>query len=195
LSANGPAVLLDPASAALLLPSFMQMMLLCPDFWVQHRQLVLMLSQVACALTMGMISATEIYRHEWSTLLAGSTPPSPHEVDFGLGKDADASGGLLTRPSMLVVWFYVIVPLLQQLCVPEQLLGACLSQAVQSLLAYRFIFKGDMPLPVLLVWLVGGGCLEFGIAYAGDAYMRKRAVESARSTLQQGRPAAAAGSG
>jgi hypothetical protein len=175
------------------------MMLLCPDFWVQHRQLVLMLSQVACALTMGMISATEIYRHEWSTLLAGSTPTaglaSPSEVDFGLGRDAGASGGLLMRPSILVVWFYVIVPLLQQLCVPEQLLGACLSQAVQSLLAYRFIFRGEMPLQVLLVWLVAGGCLEFGIAYAGDAYMRRRAVESARSTLQQGRPAAATGAG
>jgi hypothetical protein len=178
------------------------MMLLCPDFWVQHRQLVLMLSQVACALTMGMICATEIYRHEWSTLLAGtagtagtagSTSLNPPEVDFGgFSKDAGASGGLLTQPSMLVVWFYAIVPLLQQLCVPEQLLGACLSQGVQSWLAYRFIFKGDMPLPVLLGWLLAGACLELGIAYAGDAYMRKRAVEAARSTLQQGRPAAAA---
>jgi hypothetical protein len=48
-------------------------------------------------------------------------------------------------------------------------------------------------MPVLLVWLAAGGCLEFGIAYAGDAFMRRRAVEAARSTLQQGQPAAAAG--
>jgi hypothetical protein len=171
-------------------------MVLCPDFWIQHRQLVLLLSQVACALTMGMITATEVYRHEWSALLAGGAASTTH-VPLGLSKDAQfgtaASDGLLTRPSMLVVWFYVIVPLLQQLCVPEQLLGGCVSQAVQSVLAYKFIFKGNMSLPVLLVWLVAGGCLELGIAYAGDAYMRRRAVESARSTLQQGRPAAAAG--
>lgn len=159
-------------------------MLLCPDFWVQHRQLVLLLSQVACALTMGMITATEIYRHEWSALLAGGPALN---APFG----AAASEGLLTRPSMLVVWFYVIVPLLQQLCVPEQLLGGCVSQAVQSLLAYKFIFKGTMPLWDLVGWLVVGGCVEFGIAYAGDALMRRRAVESARSTLQQGRPAPA----
>jgi hypothetical protein len=116
-------------------------MLLCPDSWVQHRQLVLLLSQVACALTMGMITATEIYRHEWSALLAGGAAASAtsSHMELGLGKEARfgaaASEGLFTRPGMLVVWFYVIVPLLQQLCVPEQLLGGCVSQAVQSLLA------------------------------------------------------------
>lgn len=148
---------------------------------------MLMLSQVACGLTMGMITATEVYRNEWSQLLGSeltSRTSSPLGKAFTPG--AAAGGGLLARPAMLLVWFYVVVPLLQQLCVPEQLLGGCVSQAVQTLLAYRFIFKGSMALPWLLLWLLAGAAVSFGIAYAADSFMRRQAVASARRTLQRG---------
>lgn len=169
----------------------LQMALLCPDFWIQHRNFMLMLSQIACALTVGMITATEIYRHEWAQLLRpenaiGDLPAPGFEPLTSGGQIGSPDFMLISRPGMLVAWFYLVVPLLQQLCVPDQLVS-CVAQAVQTYLAYRFIFKGDMGLGWLLGWLGLGGLVSLGVAYAADLFMRKQAVAAARRSLMQGR--------
>lgn len=63
--------------------------------------------------------AGQVYRREWSGLLRR---PGQQQ--------------LLARPSMLVAWFYVVVPLLQQMPLPEQAVS-CISQAAQTYMAVR----------------------------------------------------------
>lgn len=167
------------------------MALICPDFWVQHRNLTLMLSQIACALTVGMITATEIYRHEWAQLLHVGNATVVNNLitpGFAQGTSGVLAGShdliLISRPGMLLAWFYLVVPLLQQLCVPDQLVS-CVAQAVQSYLAYRFIFKGEMGFGWLLGWLGLGSLVSLGVAYVADSFMRRQAVAAARRSLTQ----------
>lgn len=151
-----------------------------------------MLSQVACALTVGMITATEIYRHEWSQLLHHGNATMVHNLTM-VGFEPAIAGALtgsqdltlISRPGMLIAWFYLVVPLLQQLCVPDQLVS-CVAQAVQSYLAYRFIFQGQMGFGWLMGWLGLGGLVSLGVAYVADSFMRRQAVASARRSLLQG---------
>lgn len=162
----------------------------CPDFWIQHRNFMLMLSQIACALTVGMITATEIYRQEWAQLLhpkntldnmiAAGSEPGTSDIRSDVQEDLT----LISRPGMLIVWFYLLVPLLQQLCVPDQLVS-CFAQAVQSYLVYRFIFRGGMGLWWLMGWLGLGAVVSLGLAYLSDLFMRKQAVAAARRSLMQ----------
>lgn len=160
-----------------------QMSLAAPDFWVQHRNFMIMLSQIACALTVGMITATEIYRHEWAQLLHPESAASNlHLTGFEAGTSGPQDLTLISRPGMLVAWFYVVVPLLQQLCVPDQLVS-CAAQAVQTYLAYRFIFGGTMGLGWLLGWLGLGAVVSAGVAYVADLFMRRQAVSAARRSL------------
>jgi hypothetical protein len=143
-------------------------MLHTPEFYVIHRQLLLCLSQIAAALTVGMIAATEVYRHEWSALLnqpaAGTT--------------------LMARPFMLlrllgaVAWYYIVVPLLQQLTMPEQaVVAAC--QFAHSLLIYVFILQGSASLVLVVPLLLAASAVSFGLAYAADARFRRQAVAAA----------------
>jgi hypothetical protein len=144
----------------------MQMLLLTPDFFIYHRHLLLCLSHIAAALTVGMISVTEVYRNEWSALMR---QPGPM---------------MLARPPMMLVWYYVLVPLLQQQTLPEQAIS-CVAQFAHSLLIYLYILKGSL---ASLAWVVplllGASGVSFALTYVADAHARAQAVAAAGRTLR-----------
>lgn len=130
-------------------------------FYSRYRSVLLCLSQVACMLTAGMIVATEVYRQEWQVLLS-------------------ARPVVIARPSMLLVWAYVVLPLLHQLTLPEQVVSS-VAQLLQSFLVYRYILHGSMPLLPLLVLLASCGIGSFGITAWQDLHMRRGFVAALRT--------------
>lgn len=109
-----------------------------------------------------------MYRNEWSALVRFPGPT------------------LLARPSMMLVWYYLVVPLLQQQTLPEQAIS-CVAQFAHSLLIYIYILKGTVSLFFVVPLLAVASGVSFALAYVADAHSRGQAVAAARCGL----PAAA----
>lgn len=106
----------------------------------------------------------EVYRNEWSALLQRPGPT------------------LLARPSMMLFWYYLLMPVLQQQTLPEQALS-CVAQLTHSLLIYVFILKGTTSLTVVVPLLLAASGLSFAVSYVADAWTRRQAVAGARRSL------------
>lgn len=107
-----------------------------------------------------------MYRNEWSALLQRPGPT------------------LLARPSMMLLWYYLLVPILQQQTLPEQAL-TCLAQLAHSLLIYVYILKGSTSLWLIVPLLLAASGVSFGVTYVADAWTRRQAVAGARRTLMR----------
>jgi len=83
---------------------------------------------------------------------------------------------------MMLAWYYLLVPLLQQQTLPEQALS-CLAQLGHSLLIYVFILKGSTSLLLVVPLLVAASGVSFGLSYVADALTREQAVAGARRSL------------
>lgn len=111
-----------------------------------------------------LCTPAEVYRNEWSALLQHPGPT------------------LLARPSMMVLWYYLIVPLLQQQTLPEQALS-CIAQLGHSLLIYVFILRGTTSLFLVVPLLLAASAVSFAVAYVADYVTRSQAVAAAHRSL------------
>lgn len=111
--------------------------------------------------------AAEVYRNEWSALLQRPGPT------------------ILARPSMMLFWYYILVPILQQQTMPEQTI-TCAAQLVHSLLIYLYILRGTTSLYLVVPLLLAASGVSFGLTYVADAWTRRQAVAGARRSLTGG---------
>jgi hypothetical protein len=83
---------------------------------------------------------------------------------------------------MMLLWYYLLMPFLQQQTLPEQALS-CLAQLGHSLLIYMFILKGTTSLMLVVPLLLAASGASFAVAYVADAWTRQQAVAGARRSL------------
>jgi hypothetical protein len=111
-----------------------------------------------------LLLAAEVYRNEWSALLQRPGPT------------------LLARPSMMLLWYYLLVPILQQQTMPEQALS-CVAQLAHSLLIYVYILKGSTSLVLVVPLLLAASGVSFTVSFLADAWTRRQAVAGVRRSL------------
>lgn len=126
----------------------------------------LLLSPLPCPVCVcACLCTAEVYRNEWSALLQRPDGPT-----------------LLARPSMMLLWYYLLVPILQQQTLPEQALS-CVAQLAHSLLIYVFILKGGASLALVVLLLLAASGVSFAVSFLADAWTRQQAVAGARRSL------------
>lgn len=136
----------------------------CKSVLCPCAQLALLLSPALPVSIRACLCTAEVYRNEWSALLQRPGPI------------------LLARPSMLLLWYYLLIPILQQQTLPEQALS-CVAQLAHSLLIYVFILKGGASLSLVLPLLLAASGVSFTVSYLADAWTRQQAVAGARRSL------------
>jgi hypothetical protein len=130
-------------------------------FYQRHRSAMLVLSQLAAAITTGLITATEVYRREWQVLMTSTA----------------SNVVVLQRPFMMAAWFYLLLPLLLGLSAGGQL-WLCGALTVQAYLFYRFILYGGLGSTALLLWLVLGVAVAWVVGVARDALLRVNFIKA-----------------